>query len=80
MKALHDAFSVMFHDFTLRPELHMNSRDVKTEPGFCSCIIPVTADVENRFGTLHGGCIGVCFDATPEAFPAGVPSALCSLR
>lgn len=28
------------------------------EPGRFTCVLPVTPPVQNRYGTLHGGCIG----------------------
>lgn len=32
--------------------------DVKAVPGRVSAVLPVTPAVSNRYGTLHGGCIG----------------------
>lgn len=33
-------------------------RDIKAYDGRLTCIIPVERRVQNRYGTLHGGCIG----------------------
>lgn len=33
-------------------------RELQAAPGRFSCILPVTPPVQNRYGTLHGGCIG----------------------
>jgi acyl-coenzyme A thioesterase PaaI-like protein len=36
-------------------------RDIQAFPGRLTCIIPVEQRVQNRYGTLHGGCIGGTF-------------------
>lgn len=33
-------------------------QDYAAEPGRFSAVLPVSPDVQNRYGTLHGGCIG----------------------
>ena len=35
-------------------------KDVTATPGRCTAVLPVTPPVSNRYGTLHGGCIGEC--------------------
>ena len=35
-------------------------RDVAASAGRCTAVLPVTPPVSNRYGTLHGGCIGRC--------------------
>jgi hypothetical protein len=32
--------------------------DIRVEPGRVRCSLPVSRAVQNRYGTLHGGCIG----------------------
>lgn len=32
--------------------------DIRAYEGRLTCIIPVEPRVQNRYGTLHGGCIG----------------------
>lgn len=41
-------------------------RDIKATDGRVTCVLPVEARVQNRYKTLHGGCIG----GTPENFCA----------
>ena len=31
-------------------------------PGRCVCVFPVRSRVQNRYGTLHGGCVAPLVD------------------
>ena len=31
-------------------------------PGRCVCVFPVRPRVQNRYGTLHGGCVATLVD------------------
>ena len=42
-------------------------RDIKAYEGRLTCIIPVEQRVQNRYGTLHGGCIGQPNYTKPES-------------
>ncbi len=67
-------------------------RDIKAYKGRLTCIIPVEPRVQNRYGTLHGGCIGktVCQQASdccsfehqsrfvPEIFPSNCQAVSCT--
>lgn len=33
-------------------------KDIRATPGRIVCTLPVTKRVQNRYNTLHGGCIG----------------------
>ena len=39
-------------------------KDITAEPGQVTCRLPVRDRVQNRYGTLHGGCIGWCENCT----------------
>ena len=34
-------------------------KDIEASEGQVTCLIPVEERVQNRYGTLHGGCIGL---------------------
>jgi acyl-coenzyme A thioesterase 13 len=40
---------------------------VHAEPGVVRCALPVTPAVQNRYGTLHGGCIATLVDVVSTA-------------
>lgn len=42
-------------------------QDVRFEPGRCVCRFPVRASAQNRYGTLHGGCIATAVDVISTA-------------
>ena len=42
-------------------------REVTVEPGRITCVLPVTPQVENRYSTLHGGCIATLVDVLSTA-------------
>ena len=44
------------------PPPHPPTRSFKLEPGWCVCVFPVTPRVQNRYGTLHGGCVATLVD------------------
>lgn len=41
--------------------------DIRAEPGRVTCRLPVTERVQNRNGTLHGGCIATIVDIVGSA-------------
>lgn len=43
---------------------HVGLQDVKAWPGGIKCTMPVLQKVQNRYGTLHGGCVGELLPAT----------------
>ena len=54
-----------------RPNAHISppspstpnpAQDFNLEPGRCVCVFPVTPRVQNRYGTLHGGCVATLVD------------------
>jgi acyl-coenzyme A thioesterase 13 len=42
-------------------------REVTVEAGRITCVLPVTPSVENRYSTLHGGCIATLVDVLSTA-------------
>lgn len=44
-------------------------RDIKATDGRVTCVIPVEPRVQNRYGTLHGGCIGALHLALMDGMP-----------
>ncbi|KAK9909006.1 hypothetical protein WJX75_005981 [Coccomyxa subellipsoidea] len=42
-------------------------RDIKATDGRVTCVIPVEPRVQNRYGTLHGGCIATLVDVVGSA-------------
>eukprot|EP00854_Cymbomonas_tetramitiformis_P014592 gene14592-17243_t len=42
-------------------------KDVYCERGRFTCVIPVNEKVQNRYGTLHGGCIATLVDVIGSA-------------
>ena len=36
-------------------------------PGRCVCVFPVRPRVQNRYGTLHGGCVATLVDVVSTA-------------
>lgn len=58
--------------------------DIRAYKGRLTCIIPVQPRVQNRYGTLHGGCIGqhTCIITPVQAGPVSThlkPSMGCGL-
>ena len=41
--------------------------EVRAEPGVVRCALPVSASVQNRYGTLHGGCVATLVDVVSTA-------------
>mmetsp|Transcript_6413 Transcript_6413/g.15984 ORF Transcript_6413/g.15984 Transcript_6413/m.15984 type:complete len:164 (-) Transcript_6413:956-1447(-) len=41
--------------------------DFRFEPGRCVCRFPVLPHVQNRYGTLHGGCVATLVDVVSTA-------------
>jgi acyl-coenzyme A thioesterase 13 len=41
--------------------------DISAEPGVVRCSLPVSESVQNRYGTLHGGCIATLVDVVTTA-------------
>ncbi|BDA41735.1 probable acyl-coenzyme A thioesterase 13 [Coccomyxa sp. Obi] len=42
-------------------------RDIKATDGRVTCVLPVEARVQNRYNTLHGGCIATLVDVVGSA-------------
>ena len=42
-------------------------REPSFEAGRVTCVVPVTEKLENRYGTLHGGCIATLVDVVSTA-------------
>ena len=40
---------------------------MRAEPGVVRCALPVSASVQNRYGTLHGGCVATLVDVVSTA-------------
>ena len=38
------------------------AQDFELSPGRCVCVFPVRPRVQNRYGTLHGGCVATLVD------------------
>ena len=47
-------------------------RDIRATPGRIVCTLPVTKRVQNRYNTLHGGCIGAHLLSTLLSICEGV--------
>lgn len=59
-------------DTTALGELQLDS--IRASPGRITAVLPVTPAVANRYGTLHGGCIGM-LSGCPRAGLPGRPIA-----
>jgi len=42
-------------------------KDIVTSHGRITCTLPVTPEVQNRYGTLHGGCTATLVDTVGSA-------------